>query len=423
MNLRLALALLVMTVVSFGAVAADPPKPPNIVMIVSDDQAWADYGFMGHPTIRTPNLDRLAAQSAAFTNGYVTTPLCRPSLATMLTGLYPHQHKITGNDPPEGQKRPVMWDFIKQAPALPRLLQQKGYRSFQTGKWWEGHHSSGGFTDGMTVKGRHGDDGLVIGRKTLKPMYDFLEAGKGEPFFLWYAPMLPHTPHDPPARLLKKYQAVASGANAAKYYAMCEWLDETVGELLTYLDQKGLAENTIVVFLADNGYTTNPPGTAPSARGGERGKQSQYDGGLRTPILIRWPGRLKPERRADLVSSIDLAPTLLAAAGLPADPRMSGVNLLDVASGKQPARDVVFGELFVHTAVDVNDPAKNLTHRWVRKGDWKLIVPAGRGGAVELFNVARDPGEKEEVAGANAAKVAELRAELDAWWDGKSAAR
>ena len=141
MNSRVLLwvAIVALLMVPVGASAADA-KPPNIVMIVSDDQGWRDFGFMGHPAIRTPNLDRLASQSLTCTNGYVTTPLCRPSLATMLTGLYPHQHKITGNDPPAGQPRESMWGFMKEAPALPRLLREKGYRSFQTGKWWEGHH-------------------------------------------------------------------------------------------------------------------------------------------------------------------------------------------------------------------------------------------------------------------------------------------
>jgi uncharacterized sulfatase len=233
--------------------------------------------------------------------------------------------------------------------------------------------------------------------------------------------MIPHMPHNPPARLLAHYKDGNTDANFAKYYAMCEWLDETSGELLKYLDDHGLAENTIVVFLADNGWVQNPVGQpANGARGGPRGKLSPYDGGLRTPILIRWPGHLKPQHRDDLVSSIDLAPTLLAAAGLKPDPRMTGVNLLDVVSGKRPPRQAVFGELFVHTSLDVNDPARNLTHRWIRQGDWKLIVPAKKEDKVELFNVAKDPTEKNDVSAANADKIADLRAALDQWWDGKT---
>src|SRR4051812_18204950 len=116
MNLRLALVVFVAIFQARFEVAAD--APPNIVMIVSDDQGWGDFGFMGHPAIKTPNLDRLASQGATFANGYVVTPLCRPSLASIVTGLYPHQHKIWSNDPPEGQKREVMGEWMKAAPAM-----------------------------------------------------------------------------------------------------------------------------------------------------------------------------------------------------------------------------------------------------------------------------------------------------------------
>src|SRR5687767_10085615 len=190
---------------SDSAAAKVTSATPNVVLIVSDDQHWGDFGFMGHPHIRTPHLDKLAAEGAVFPNGYVPTSLCRASLATLLTGLYGHQHKICCNDPPGGVDRAAMHPFVRKAPALPRLLRQKGYVSLQTGKFWEGHFENAGFTHGMTVKGRHGDDGLVIGRKTLQPVYDFIEGNAGKPFFVWYAPMMPHEPHNPPPRLLGKY--------------------------------------------------------------------------------------------------------------------------------------------------------------------------------------------------------------------------
>src|SRR5262249_34448989 len=151
------------------------------------------------------------------------------------------------NDPPDGVDRSAMHPFIKKAPAVPRLLQGAGYVSLQTGKFWEGHYRNAGFTDGMTTKGRHGDAGLVIGRKTMKPIYDFIEGRKGNPFFVWSAPMMPHEPHNPPPRLLNKYEAKGRPLKLAKYYAMCEWFDETCGELLAYLDKKGLAKSTLVV--------------------------------------------------------------------------------------------------------------------------------------------------------------------------------
>src|SRR5262245_1461220 len=114
--------------------------PPNVVLIIADDQGWTDFGFMGSKAVRTPHLDALARQSAVFPHGYVPTSLCRASLATLLTGQYGHQHKICCNDPPDGVDRAKMHPFIQRAPALPRLLAGAGYQSLQTGKFWEGHY-------------------------------------------------------------------------------------------------------------------------------------------------------------------------------------------------------------------------------------------------------------------------------------------
>ena len=156
--------------------AGSPARPPNVVLIISDDQGWTDYGFMGHKVIRTPCLDKLASRSVVFSRGYVTTALCAPSLGTLLTGLYPHQHGQTGNDPeaPKGQveKMRQRWvDRIAGLPRVPDLLGKAGYLSFQTGKWWWQHYSKGGFTHGMMESGRHGSTiSLEIGRKTLQPI-------------------------------------------------------------------------------------------------------------------------------------------------------------------------------------------------------------------------------------------------------------
>ena len=197
-------------VILCGASHAAGPNP-NIVLIIGDDQAWTDYSFMAHPQIRTPRLDRLAREGLTFRRGYVPSSLCSPSLASILTGLYPHQHKITSNDAVAGgsrresaQVRKVTGDLIanfERVPTLPRLLATQNYVSFQTGKWWGGDYRRGGFTAGMSHGdpergGRHGDDGLKIGRETMQPIYDFIDVStkEGKPFFLWYAPMLPHQP-------------------------------------------------------------------------------------------------------------------------------------------------------------------------------------------------------------------------------------
>jgi uncharacterized sulfatase len=400
----------------FLAPTAAADDRPNVLLVVADDWGWADFGFMGHPHVKTPHIDRLAKDGATFVNGYVPTSLCRASLATILTGQYAHQHRICCNDPPEGVDRAAMLTFLKNSPALPRLLGAAGYRSFQTGKFWEGHFANAGFTAGMTTKGRHGDEGLVIGRKTLQPIFDFIEGGKG-PWLVWYAPMMPHLPHDPPQRLAKKYAAEGRDPRVANYWAMCEWTDETVGELLGWLDKKGLGEKTLVVFVVDNGWVQATGPVKPNDQFATRSKNTPYDAGVRTPLILRWPGKVKPGQNADLVSTVDIAPTVLAACGVKAPAAMPGLSLLDTAAGKGPLpRRAVVGEIYLHTAAKLEDVRANLTHRWIRSDDLKLIVPV-KEGKPELYDLARDPEEKRDLAAERPQDVARLTRLLRETWD------
>lgn len=428
-----------------GALLADAPRP-NIVFIISDDQAWTDYGFMGHGQTMTPHLDQLAVQSLVFRRGYVCSSLCCPSLASLLTGRYPHQTKITGNEPPRPQPSGVnaykdpefrrQWqqlnDFILAQPRLPAELGKAGYLSFQTGKWWAGNFSTGGFTHGMSGGdidhgGRHGDVGLEIGRKSMQPIADFMDmaVAQQKPFFLWYAPMLPHQPHDPPERLLRKYLDRAPSLLIAKYWAMCEWFDETCGELMQQLEDRHLTENTIVVYLADNGWIqeSGKPKFRPDS------KLSQYDGGLRTPIMIRWPGKIAPRMDDTPVNSVDIAPTLYDALEIARPAGLAGLNLVDKSAIEK--RNAATGACFLHNAVDIQKPGKNLTYRWRVEGEWKVIVPnpanvgeANKPGrtpdAVELYHITKDPNEEDNLAEKEPAKLKELRDHLDAWWDGLS---
>jgi len=404
---------------------------PNILFILTDDQGWATLGCYGSKKVPTPNLDRLASESLTFRRGYVTSSLCCPSLATIITGLYPHQHKVTSNDPPlvpgagkkKGQAkgpefeagREVMSKHLEDAGTLPKMLAQKGYLSLQTGKWWQKHYSRGGFTHGMTEGGRHGDAGLDIGRKTMQPIYDFISEAKKQqkPFLVWYAPMMPHDPHTPPQRLLDKYKDKAPNEHVAKYWAMVDWFDETCGALVKHIDDNGMKENTIFVYVSDNGWITNPK----TGRYADKSKQSQYDGGLRSPIMIRWPGKVQPKMSDELAQSIDLAPTLLKAAGLEPTKAMPGINLLDEAA--VTARKTIYGECFTHNFVDLNIPASSLKWRWIVDGHDKLIIPNKTNqpdDAVELYDLKTDPTEEKNLATENADKVKALSAKLDAWW-------
>ena len=217
------------------------------------------------------------ARGMTFTRGYVPVALCGPSLATIVTGLYPHQHGVLGNDPvfPNREKLGYGSEFytkragyyediignFEQLKTLPDLLSEKGYVSFQTGKWWMGNYKNGGFDYGMTHGdpargGRHGDEGLKIGREGMDTIFQFIDYALKEekPFFLWYTPFLPHTPHNPPDSLLQKYLPVAPSKNVADYWAMCEWFDITCGQLMDFVDKKGLSENTLFVYVCDNGW-------------------------------------------------------------------------------------------------------------------------------------------------------------------------
>lgn len=417
------------------AVGVEAATPPNFLLIVSDDQAWTDYGFMGHAQVRTPRLDRLAAESLCYTRGYVPSSLCCPSLASIITGRYPHEHRVVCNDPPrprgmagsefyrseafrEGRDR--LAGFLERWPTLPSALKAKGYLSFQSGKWWLEHYTRGGFTHGMTggeptAGGRHGDVGLEIGRKTLAPIGDFIDSATrlGKPWLVWYAPMMPHDPHTPPGRFLDRYREVAPSLAVARYWGMVEWFDETCGRLLDDLERRGLSTNTVVLYVTDNGWITDPA----TGRYAARSKQSPYDGGLRTPILVRWPGRIDPRRDATPVSSLDLFPTVLSLAGVPVPVGTPGVNLLDRRAVR--SRRAVVGACFTHDAVDLDRPETGLRWRWVVEGPWKLIEPAAwnePGGRPELYRLDEDPGEVRDLAEREPRRVRRLRRQLDRWW-------
>ena len=434
-----------------GPVARNTESKPNVVLIISDDQGADDYGFMGHPHVQTPHLDRLAKESLLFTRGFVPTSVCCPSLATIITGLYPHQHKITANDPPlpdiankkingaRGSTAELTskWNaMLDEVPTLPRLLARHGYLSFQTGKWWQGDFSRGGFTHGMTEGSRHGDKGLTIGREGMQPIFDFIaESRKQEkPFFVWYAPFMPHSPHTPPERLFAKYSNKTDSPHIARYWAMCEWFDETCGDLLNHLDREKLSDNTIVIYVTDNGWIQSPS----SAAFAPKNKTTPYDAGHRTPIMIRWPGHVQPAMATSLASSVDIAPTLFANLGVPAPNDLRGINLLD--SKSLDSRKYVFGEDFTIRSQTLEDPAANVLWRWVTDGRWRLVLPRTfeADGSLKiipsdkylrpdleatlisskpmLYDLQVDPKENNNIADSYPEVVSILRQKLDSHW-------
>lgn len=433
--------------------------PPNIVYIVSDDQAYTDFGFMGHPQVQTPHLDRLKDQSAFFPNGYVTSSVCRPSLVTLLTGLYPFQHGVHFNHPPPGFQRLTQdpnltktefdayrekaCDLIRNTPALPRILAEHGYRSLQTGKYWEGHWRNAGFTEGMTtaqpssalngnktiangevVAHGNGDGGLAIGRETMQPIYDFLDdCGKEQPFMVWYAPFLPHVPHDSPQRFRDLYRGMDIPPYKLPYYACISWFDETVGQLIQAVEDRGLADNTLFVFVSDNGFEPDPENPRTYTK---RSKRSPFEPGLRTPILLRWDENIEPDIHKELVSSIDLFPTVLDGAGIHDSFTTPGISLLPTALGKGHINSdrPVFGAIYPGDASVLGNPAADVAYRWIRQNEFKLIVPSSAdawGSYLRnpgFFNVITDPLETNNLGKDPVYQRTRMKLEhlLDSWW-------
>ncbi|WP_298868845.1 sulfatase-like hydrolase/transferase [uncultured Gimesia sp.] len=465
------IAVLVSCVTRTTHIWANATPTPNIVMIISDDQTYRDFGFMGHRIIQTPHIDRLAQQSARYVNGYLPTSVCSPSLATLLTGLYPHQSGIHYNHPPPGNggfnkmksrqeyeaTRSKAFGLIQAVDTLPRLLSAEGYRCLQTGKFWEGHYRNAGFTAGMTifepVPGQtfggnrklasgilaahgNGDWGLKIGRETMQPIYDFIRNSEKEqaPWLVWYAPYLPHKPHDSPKNYFDLYRNNKSvSKNQIAYYASCSQFDQTVGDLIQFVEKESDAKNTLFLFVIDNGWT---PGLRPmkyreNYHHTKSSKRSPFEDGLRSPVLIRWDGVVKPATHRSLISSIDIVPTLLHAAGQgDQTKKLSGFNLLPSAKGESalPVDRAVYGAIYPGDASSLGHPERDVAHRWIRKGNLKLITAHNQNAQGKtwndylredaLYNLADDPGETNNLIRHNssAASVTELRTLLDAWW-------
>ena len=410
---------------------------PNIVLIISDDQSWTDYSFMGHEHIQTPRIDQLAASGLTFSYGYTTAPLCSPALASIATGLYPHQHGILGNDPvfssaerkysPEWlQERmkhyqPVISKF-EELETIADVLGENGYTSLQTGKWWPGNYATGGFDEGMTHGdpsrgGRHGDVGLEIGREGLDVVYHFIDSAEeqNKPFYVWYAPFLPHAPHNPPDSLKHKYLPLAPTEAVANYWAMCEWFDITCGQLIDYVEKKGLSQNTLFVFVCDNGWIQDPDRPNVYA---PRSKREPYEMGIRTPIIFNWDGKIEPEfNTKNPVSSIDIATTIYEICGIEAPADLQGIHVLDNTALN--ARKTVFAETFAHDFTTIDS---SLYYRIAINFPWKLILPDGTNkpeADTELYNIEQDPYEKENLAEEKPEVVGRLKNQIENWYNQK----
>ena len=392
-------------------VAAQDARPPNIILLIGDDIGYPYLGFMGNEHVLTPATDALAAGGVTFSHGHVTAPYCRPSLRTLVTGLHPVQYQLRLNAHVEEQA--AQWfavDEREQAmrlvlakargmatfDTLPKLLAAQGYASWQGGKWWEGSYRNGHFDEGMTESwdmSLYGTDGFFaelmggkgnrLVRETMEPLFDFIDRKADQPLFIWFGPMLPHTPLDAPYTYAKYYRDKDISESAKLYYANLTWWDDGVSRLMDYVEAKGLMEQTLFVFIGDNGWEQDANveykkadstyrTDSEFATGGFRGKGALYDLSVRTPIIFHWRGRLAPSfNQSSLVSSMDLAPTILDFAGAAIPPDLPGQSLRPLLEGTAPIdeRQALIGYSDNRRDPDsmMGSPAEGYyvrTHRW-----------------------------------------------------------
>lgn len=424
---------------------AEKEQLPNIIMLVGDDQGYPYFGFMGADYVQTPNMDKLAEAGVLFTDGYVSDNHCRPSLQTLLTGILPidyHKQALALMDAeverqniPEDSIQAFHEDFDKKATAfaqantLPRMLAEKGYASFQGGKWWEFNYQNGGFTHGMT-KGwteeeqknkdwfiKHmGGEGMDLARVTNQPAYDFLEETKGQPFFMWFAPSLPHYPFDAPEKYYNLYKDQDMSESAKQYYANCTWFDDAWGELVDHLKEKGLYDNTLIIYVNDNGWEQDPKqefwnDPQRSHNGGDKGKSSIYDMSFRTPIIFAWGDEIRKGVRTDaVIHSADIPATILDYVDLDIPNDFYGLSYRSVIDGEQESiRDFVQGNVITTRSTKPEDVmGRHVEGYWVRKDNWFLRWHY-TDNEIELFDLNNDLRNDNDVSAAHPDQLAELK--------------
>lgn len=421
-TLRLGLAALATVVANDTSTAQKTESietpPPNILLIIADDHGYPYLRAMGDKTVITPNIDRLVEGGTTFRIGYNTGSVCQPSLATLLNGSepYPRSYGRRQNLGPAAES------------SLPALLTKRGYKSFQAGKYWGTNYTRGGFSGGTKgkdlqggkfVRAMGGAEGLKVGQTTMAPVYDFLNEVGDDPFFLWFAPALPHGPWDPPERYRELYRDAPIDATAVEYYATLSWLDDSVGNLVDYLEHRGLRENTLIVYLSDNGMGPFDFEQYPTS--GPRSKSTMFELGLRTPIAFNWPGHVPAGvLRDDLVSTLDLYPTLLDYAGIVPPTNRSGRDIRKaIDDGTPVGRDAIVGRArgrmpgFETKEFEENPKTPKLAY-FVRDRRWHYVWYNTLGLEV-LFDLHQDPKELVDVASEHPDVIERFREKIEAW--------
>ena len=455
--------------VSFGAAALatggfaggtrrKAAKNLNFVFFLVDDLGWKDLGCFGSTFYETPNVDRLASQGMRFTNAYAACPVCSPTRASIMTGKYPARLDLTDYLKGRRKAKLIPADYRDEMPleetTIAEALKAAGYGTFFAGKWHLGKEdfwpekqgfdvNKGGIDRGGPYGGKKyfspygnprlpdGPDGEHLPDRLATETCKFIDANKDKPFLAYLAFYSVHTPLISRQDLRKKYEQKAEAVvhdgprfipegkrkarqvqDHAVYGGMVEAMDLAVGKVLKQLDKLGLAENTAVFFMSDNGGLSTSEGSPTSNVPLRGGKGWLYEGGIREPMIVRLPGVVKAGAVSDaVVTSTDFYPTMLDLAGLKPKPRqhIDGRSFVDVlkqtGSGE---RGAVYWH-YPHYGNQGGSPGGA-----IRLGDWKLIE-FYEDNRVELYNLKKDIGEKNDLAAKMPQKARQLRDMLHAW--------
>lgn len=422
--------------------AAAQERKPNIIFILADDMGWGDLSCYGNRGMKTPGIDRLAKEGTLFTQFYVNGSVCSPSRTAFFTGQFPARHKVHGHFAAEEiNAHRGMPNFLPAAtPNLARTLRDAGYTTAHFGKWHLGGNG------GAPLPGAYGFDAHRSVTSTDRQWMenapgfraessrvfvdwglDFIRTHREKPFYLQLWMLLPHAPLAPTEAQLAPFDKTGpadtvpnKGAHQIYNAALAD-LDTQVGRLLTELDRMGVAENTIVIFSSDNGpediHIRNASHSAFGSPGPFRGrKRSLYEGGVRVPFLVRWPGRTPAGKvnSTTVVAGVDFVPTLTALAGTapPNERDLDGENLADVFRGAhRPRVRPLYWEWRFNIAGYHANKSPILS---VRDGDWKLLMNPDRS-RVELYDIPKDPYELTNLAASQKKVAARLAQKVLAW--------
>lgn len=458
LNLNLAIRVAALVLCGWACRPAAAKPPPNIVLIVADDLGWADLACYGADLHESPQLDRFAAENVRFTSAYAAAPICSPTRASILTGKFPSRLHMTiwwegSKRGPTTNRRLITPQTVADLPlsevTLAEVLHEAGYRTMHVGKWHLGDAFHYPETQGFDVNiggtmwgapstfffpfagywGRaqtewryvpdlqFSDENDYLTDRLTDRAIELIEQSADRPFYLnlWYHSV--HTPIEGKPESVAHFEDRLSPEwhhQNAGYAAMVRSLDENVGRVLATLDTLGLAENTVVIFTSDNGgYVNEYDGRRVTNNAPLRsGKGSLYEGGIRVPLIIRWPGETSAGRECDQpVCSTDFYRTVLEMAGLEAGAEQAPDGLSLAALLRHPETRLEREALYFHYPhyYATTTPVSS-----VRTGDWKLLEYF-EDGRVELFNLTEDLGEQHDLAAEMPERAAALREQLNNW--------